>query len=430
MVLMHELLDQSGARIEQILSSLKQDLPELELEHYATRLQEILETFQKMCESLQPVHHLFKGLDLESIPELRISSQVLLHLLLTNSQGSEEEGELVEAVSSNNGRLELSVQQMVIEAPKYEYQGILLPSQLMHMETIWDWLNNDRVGTIVIEGEAGMGKTWMARQLKDRAITANLFDVVIWMDPNQETLLEAQEHIVDQLGLSITREPGEERYDKKDLMREVALSLGKKSYLLIINNFTFCGLDLGDFGFSEPWQQNVSSKVLISGPEFYIEPIEKDKICRVELLDKNEAWLLFLGITGLDLDSPYVLEIAQPLVSSFEGVPSVIVSREGDVAELTNRVCNFLNSGNMEVIECLRFCSSLTAEDRIEVKDFIPWWIVEVFDDIFSLEEAYEKAHHTLQELIDGQILERNETQMWVKTLVPCLTLTFSKAVL
>ncbi|PIA55316.1 hypothetical protein AQUCO_00800209v1 [Aquilegia coerulea] len=121
MVLMNELLDQFGAKIEQILSSLKQDLPESELEHSTTGVQKILETFRKMRESLQPVHHLVNNLDLESISELHISSQELM-----NSQGPEEEIELVESVSSRN-RLELSVQQAMIEADNYEYQGVLLP---------------------------------------------------------------------------------------------------------------------------------------------------------------------------------------------------------------------------------------------------------------------------------------------------------------
>ncbi|PIA25498.1 hypothetical protein AQUCO_11200007v1 [Aquilegia coerulea] len=103
MVIVNELLGQSGANIEQILSSLKQYQYELEPEQFATRVQEILETFQKMCESLQPVHNLVNGLDIESIPQLRISSQELLQFLLLNSQGPEEASESVEAVSSTNG---------------------------------------------------------------------------------------------------------------------------------------------------------------------------------------------------------------------------------------------------------------------------------------------------------------------------------------
>ncbi|KAF5194428.1 hypothetical protein FRX31_015985 [Thalictrum thalictroides] len=214
MVLVKELLEQSGAKIKQILSSLEQDKVELEPGHFATRVQEILEIFQEMSESLQPVHHLCKDLDLESMSEFCIVSQKSL-----KSQGPEGEIEL--------------------EPPKYEYLGVLLPSQLELMETIWKWFNDDRVRTIGIEGKTGMGKTWMARQLKDRAIAANLFDIVIWMDLNQKSFLECQEQIVHQLGLSITREPDEECYDIEDLTRAVALSLGKKRYLLVINDFNF-----------------------------------------------------------------------------------------------------------------------------------------------------------------------------------------------
>ncbi|PIA30458.1 hypothetical protein AQUCO_05500020v1 [Aquilegia coerulea] len=417
MVLMNELLDQSGAKIEQILSSLKHDLPEIKPEHFATRVQEILETFNEMRESLQPLHHICGGLDLESI-----SSQVLLQLLLKNeSLGSENEAELVETVSLNNG-LELPVQQIMIKAPKFEYQGILLSSQLKHMETIWEWLNNDHVATIGFEGEVGMGKTWMARQLKDRAMAVNLFDIVFWIDSTHTTLAKSQEHIVEQLGLSVTREPNEEYYDIEDLILKVALELGKKRYLLIINDFRYKHAVLNDFGFSEPWQQNVASKVLISGPKKYIELLDSDRVCQVEPLNRDEAWLLFLGTTGLDIDSPYAHEVARPLVDSFDGKPSEIVSRGGDVAGLTYRVCHLLNSGKKEVIECLRSCTWFSAEDRIMVKDLILWWIVEMFlDDCLGLEEACEKAHCILEELIDSRLLERNETHVWVKTLVPHL---------
>ncbi|KAF5188468.1 hypothetical protein FRX31_021945 [Thalictrum thalictroides] len=53
----------------------------------------------------------------------------------------------------------------------------------------------------------------------------------------------------------IVRKADGERYGRLDLMRKVALALGKKKYLLIIYDFRYDGTVLEDFGFSDPGQQ-------------------------------------------------------------------------------------------------------------------------------------------------------------------------------
>ncbi|PIA25499.1 hypothetical protein AQUCO_11200008v1 [Aquilegia coerulea] len=314
----------------------------------------------------------------------------------------------------------------MIEEHDYEYGGTLLPSQLEHMETLWYWLNDKRVGTIRIQGDTGMGKTWMARQLKDRAIISNLFDIVIWIDATHKTLLDAQEHIVDQLGLSVKRETDEGgRYVKEDLMQKVALSLGKQRYLLVINDFRYSKIGHDDFGFGDPRQQNYLSKILMSGPDKFIAHLNTHKICKVNPLTKDEAWLLFLRITRLDTDdSPNVREIAQCLLMSFKGNTSKIVSGGRYAANLTSSVCDLLNSGRKDVIDCFQYCTYLSTKDRFRVKDLIPYWIVEILLDHYcciALDEAYEKVHHILKELNDRQILECDGTHVWVKTLLPDL---------
>ncbi|KAF5198873.1 Disease resistance protein [Thalictrum thalictroides] len=442
MVLVNELLDQPGEKIQQIVTRLKQDQQKLKPEQIAVHAQEVLDTFHEMRDSLQPILHLFYGLDVGSISKLRISSE-------------EEDEEKTEAVLSSNrlassarhavskdenqSNVDLLTEQITREeeaqdntakAHNYKYEGVLLPSQMELMDTVWEWLNDKSVGTISIGGYSGMGKTWMARQLKNRAVASNIFDAVIWIS-SRDNLGEYQEPSVDQLQLSVTKKPDGKYYSKEDLIQKV-LSLGRKSFLLIIDDFDKTH-HLNDFGFPRRQEQNKLSKVLVTSypvAKLVTYRLVTDKVRNVEDLTRDEAWLLFQGTTKLDIDSPVVHEIVKPLLRSYSNVPSAIVSDEGGVTNLTKEVYDLVKSGRKDVLECLQFCTCIPARDRVKVKELILCWIVRIlngseFHYILELEKAYEKAYQILKELTDRQILKRTENHVWVNKLVPYLKLDF-----
>ncbi|KAL5714138.1 hypothetical protein ACHQM5_016139 [Ranunculus cassubicifolius] len=58
----------------------------------------------------------------------------------------------------------------------------ILPSSRRNIDTLWEWLKDKHIRqkVIMIHGEAGIGKTWTARQLLHRAIAEKLFEVCIW----------------------------------------------------------------------------------------------------------------------------------------------------------------------------------------------------------------------------------------------------------
>ncbi|PIA30456.1 hypothetical protein AQUCO_05500018v1 [Aquilegia coerulea] len=440
MVLVNELLDQPGAKIEQIISTLKQGQHELKQEQIAAHAQEVLDTFHEMQESLRPVLHLFYGLDVESINKLRISSQdekKTEAVLSSNRLDSSAEHVVSKEENQNNVDLlaeqitrEVEAKDNTAEAHNYEYEGVLLPSQVELMDTVWEWLNDKSVGTISIAGYSRMGKTWLARQLKNRAVASNHFDAVIWIS-SRDNLGEYQDTIVDQLQLSVTKKPDGQYYTKEDLMQKV-LSLGRKSFLLIIDDYDKSH-HLDDFGFPRRQQQNKLSKVLVTSypaSKTIFNRLVIDKVREVASLTRDEVWLLFEGTTELDIDSPVVREIAKPLLNSYNYRPSGIVSDEEGVANLTKEVYDLVKSGRKDVLDCLQFCTSIPARDLVMVKELIPCWIVRIlnsskFDYILELEKAYEKAYQILNELTDRRILAHNEKHVWVNKLVPYLELDF-----
>ncbi|CDO99655.1 unnamed protein product [Coffea canephora] len=93
-------------------------------------------------------------------------------------------------------------------------------------------MKNDRLRTIVLIGKPGVGKTWMARKLSDRAIREGLFDLNLWLSLNRHydsiTLCKSIAHQLSLLPVSDEWkfEESSENFNENDINHEQ-----KKEYL-------------------------------------------------------------------------------------------------------------------------------------------------------------------------------------------------------
>ncbi|KAF5187496.1 Suppressor of npr1-1 [Thalictrum thalictroides] len=425
MVLINELLDQPGEKIEEILSSMEQDQCELKPEQITAYVQEIRQIFHHMRVSLHPVIRRFVDLDLEKLTEMSSVSSKETSSSHKWLQVSAEQDACNEAIENNQlsreqptikGRNEEEDNNNTVEEHSIQY----LPSQLDHMKTVWEWLNDEGVGIISIQGKSGMGKTLMVRHLTKRA--DNLFDCVISVSLCNQTFKQVLMQILDQLDGRVTTdcEGSYVGVTKKELKQKVASSLENKSYLLVLDDYDYNRhgeIDVSELGFPAPKEKNKSSKVLLIGPKYSSTCQYTDKVREVaECLSEDEAWLLFQGITGLDINSPSVREVAKPLLGRFNHVPSEIVSQGRNAADLTKKVCDLLDSGRKDVIDFLRFCSFFPPRKRFIKKELIWYWIVEIYRDEFNcldLDKAYEMGQNILKELIHHKLIfQDNDDQV------------------
>lgn len=317
-------------------------------------------------------------------------------------------------------------------------ETFLIPSALENIETLWEWLNEESVGTIGIQGDSLTGKTWTARQLMHKAVAANQFDITVWVEGARNSY-EVQMQIANQLEQKL-----DDNYwvaadvNERKLRENIINTLAEKRFLLILDDVPSCSLI--ELGVPDPKDQNKSSKVVLTieaEPHFMI-----DKIQQLKKLSRDEAWLLFKKIMSiesfLDNDSLNTRELVEPLLDNCKGNPLGIVTLAGTLRNLQSESSSsssllrskltadiqkasdlILNPSKMprgqflcemlsdnRVRDCFFFCCIHPVYYQFSVNGLIASWIKAGFLDGFDcLEKTYKKGHDILQELIDRHLL-------------------------
>ncbi|PIA57887.1 hypothetical protein AQUCO_00500064v1 [Aquilegia coerulea] len=337
-------------------------------------------------------------------------------------------------------RLELSAQNILheedeIRIAEQEKYGVeyLVPSAQKNIETLWKCLNNASIRTIGLEGIGGIGKRWTVSHVVERALVANHFDFIIWVNL-QSRSRPMLNQIVDQLNLLSTTTENDDGKEVSDLelMEGISKTLAGKSYLLILRDIQHhSGSTLSDLGVPHPNTQK-PSKVLFLGARYWFQQNNIDQVLTFKHLPKDEAWLLFCEKTGSQFDSPGMHELAETLLESCGGLPLKIVTLAGALRnvkgptsarlmENVQKAYKLIISRSMyhyeamfnmlpskEVKDCIVYCSSYHLYYHISVKGLITSWIAEgLLDECNCLEAAHEKAQKIIKDLIDRHLLIR-----------------------
>ena len=332
---------------------------------------------------------------------------------------------------------------------------------------ILELLKNDNVTTIVLIGDAGVGKTWIARKIADSADKEDLSYVTLWVFMNQQddnkSLQENRslhENIARQLSVlstieewedNATKEEDHEEEDVESLKKKISTKLEemrlpdpKKCLFLIVDGVpdTMNENDIMS-AFTEIMHLNGQAlfKVLITRRKEQVVEVNevtetKSEIIKIKPLSNEEGSSLFKErftkkVSGID-------DFAKRIAENSNGLPAAIVV----IAEALNRIVEHdygiwtLESAMKEAATCknahnsanplLRFgYEMLPKRDEalidccwyslqfflkhggVHYNELIACWILEgYFGPVDHVEKVYEEGHRVLVELIDRHLLK------------------------
>ncbi|CAL5409725.1 unnamed protein product [Camellia sinensis] len=310
-------------------------------------------------------------------------------------------------------------------------------------------LKDKEVPRIVLFGESGVGKTWTAREMSLLAKNKGVIDIALWVFLNRQhdraSLCDSMAHQLSLL--STTREAevedkNEESENPRDLQHQIEATVAGKKLLLVLDDEgnkmsaqeimseleTLLNVNLQNHKILITKRINRINSQEIIGSKIEVKPLSKDE--SLSLLQKHVrtgvyevpgiralAGALFEKTENLTKNFPAAIVLLAKAFNYFaqqdNGLQKLKRSLEEASGNDIYNITHLLRSGydllpNSVLIDC--FCSgSHFFRDcrRIHYNELIAYWMMEgYFGQINCMEEAYERGHQVLMELIDCQILK------------------------
>ncbi|XP_060177252.1 probable disease resistance protein At4g27220 [Lycium barbarum] len=180
----------------------------------------------------------------------------------------------------------------------------------------------DRNASIIgICGMGGVGKTTMVKTIAKRVREEKLFDeVVMAVVSQQPDLRKIQGEISELLGLKLEEESLSARSSR---LRTRLMNVKK---ILVILDDVWSRLDLEELGIPYGSSHEGCKIVLTSRVRDVCTATRAEKIITVEVLDEEEAWILFRGQTGNCIEAPDLRPIARDVANECKGLPIALVT--------------------------------------------------------------------------------------------------------
>ncbi|KAA8515408.1 hypothetical protein F0562_018981 [Nyssa sinensis] len=308
-------------------------------------------------------------------------------------------------------------------------------------EEIFKELREDK--TVVLVGEHGIGKTWMARETSDRALKENLFTKTLWLFLNRKyNSRSLHESIASQLSLfsatvewEVEDDNGEaEKKYLEDLKQKISSTLARHKCLLVLDGE---GNKMTDAERSELETLLFSSCCLLITTTNRISNIVKDQSTVIELkrLSDEESSSLLRREAGTQVFKyPGIELLADAVAKKSKGLPAAIVatakalsyfgqnkSKGGMESALqeaadngsydaTQLLCSFYNMlPEKDLIDCCWHSNYIFRDHgSIHYNELIAYWMMEGYlGEVNCIEKAYERGHRVLMELLDLGILKK-----------------------
>ncbi|KAK3006655.1 hypothetical protein RJ639_016760 [Escallonia herrerae] len=324
-------------------------------------------------------------------------------------------------------------------------------------ELIFDQLKHGNARRIVLSGTAGVGKTWMAKELSDRAIREHLCDISLWVFLNKKyDHTSLHESIARQLSLLPAAEDWEDENDNKEAKEEVekekeerergenleekiSVALKGKTFLLILDGEETKTNEeeiMSKLSNLLHRSRQGSYKILITTVDDLKHATQESRrVFVVQPLSLEESLSSLREIAGSVLDQfPGVKVLAEAFVEKSRRLPAEIIviakalcyygqddSRvrelEGILAKASDdenyNVMRLLCSGYVMLPEsvlidcCWRANHFFRDHGGVHFNELIAYWILEGYiGHGDSFEKAYEKGHQVLMELIGCRMLQ------------------------
>ncbi|XP_052183634.1 putative disease resistance protein At4g19050 isoform X2 [Diospyros lotus] len=314
---------------------------------------------------------------------------------------------------------------------------------------VFQLLKDDKVRRIVLYGEAGVGKTWIARQMANLARKRGLIDIALWIFLCREYDIDAlRDSIAYQLSVLITGKPRFEYDTKKsdenqgDLLHKISTTLAGKKLLLVLDDE---GKKMNEQQIIEKLETllnlgALNYKILITkrdNPSSSIREDSERSAIMVNPLSKDESLSLLQERAAPGVyEDPGIRDLAENFIEkTTKNLPAAVIlmakafnyfARQdyrvrklehsleqtpiNKVYDITQLLCSGYDLvPNNILIDCWH-SHFFKDHNRIHYNELIAYWMMEGYlGCINSMEKAHEKGYEVLMELIDCQILREVE---------------------
>ncbi|KAG6624884.1 hypothetical protein CIPAW_16G057100 [Carya illinoinensis] len=181
-------------------------------------------------------------------------------------------------------------------------------------------LQDENIDMIALYGMGGIGKTKMAKEIERRVKSDNLFHkvatAVVSQSPSLETI---QCELAEMLGCSLNSTTSRGR------AQELYSRLTENKNVLVILDDVWEPLDFEAIGVYHAVQEKSCKILLTSRNEETCNVMRIQKIFQVGLLSEEEAWNLFIKMTGDCTNTSNLISIAEQVVKECGRLPLAIV---------------------------------------------------------------------------------------------------------
>ncbi|RZR78216.1 hypothetical protein BHM03_00003492 [Ensete ventricosum] len=291
------------------------------------------------------------------------------------------------------------------------------------IQHLMEEVTNPDVGTVVVYGISGLGKTWTARQAYGRAMASCLFDVFLWISLSATcTTVRARQKILESLSIAVEDYGDEERITEK-----IHSFLSGRRFLLVLDDAWFTeDRMLATLGVPTP-RHNASKVVVTTRTRRALTVMEPDVVIEQSSLSIKESWDLFCQISGRSI----VNSLGRMVVEASHGMPLLIVLMAGALKdslsdsaneELTVKVSSALQDdlaaarfaysmlSDDEVKHCLVYCLLFPGDMAVRDDELIQYWLMDgMIAEGFLSAAATDKAKKILQLLLHRRLLYRED---------------------
>lgn len=306
-----------------------------------------------------------------------------------------------------------------------------------------DLLYDNDAKRIGIWGMGGVGKTTLIKNLNNNLKESSStlpFDIVLWVTVSQkQDSRKLQMQIAERLHLVVKAEESEE-----SLAKRLHRRLHKKKFILILDD-VWETIDLDSLGVPQP-DALTGSKIILTSRSFEVcRKMKTDKQLKVEVLNDEDSWLLFIENAGKVVTLKYIEPIARAIAKECGGLPLAIITvgkamREKTKVELWKDALSELRSSDVPDIEaiettvfkplklsydslpgenlksCFLYCSLYPEDFSIDTKELVKCWQGEgLIEGQKSYEKCYNRGIALIEKLKDSCLLEHGAKEGAVK---------------
>ncbi|KAJ9682574.1 hypothetical protein PVL29_018488 [Vitis rotundifolia] len=197
-----------------------------------------------------------------------------------------------------------------------------LQSRMLTLNEVMEALRDANINRIGVWGLGGVGKSTLVKQVAEQANQEKLFDKVVKASVlRTPELKRIQKELADGLSMKFGEESEQGRATRL-LQRMEA----EKTILIILDDL-WAELELEKIGIPSPDHHKGCKLVLTSRDKHVLSnEMGTQKNFRVQLLQEDEAWILFKNRAGDSIENPDLHPIAIEVAKECAGLPIAIVT--------------------------------------------------------------------------------------------------------